>query len=63
MVKQGLNDDHFMAVAEHLQSTLEELNVPAELIAEVMTIAASTHDDVLNKPVNPQKRNNSYGTR
>jgi len=43
-----LNDDHFGAVAGHLQATLEELNVPADLIGEVMAIAASTHDDVLN---------------
>ncbi len=37
------------AVAENLQTTLEELSVPADLIGEVMTIAASTRDDVLNK--------------
>lgn len=43
-----LNDDHFNAVAGHLQSTLEELGVAEDLIGEVMTIAASTHDDVLN---------------
>ena len=43
-----LTEDHFTAVAGHLQSTLEDLGVPADLIAEVMTIAASTHDDVLN---------------
>lgn len=49
LVEKGLNEDHFNAVAGHLQSTLEELNVPAELINEVMSIAASTHDDVLNK--------------
>ena len=48
LVAQGLNDTHFMAVAENLQATLEELNVPANLIGEVMAIAASTHDDVLN---------------
>lgn len=43
-----LNDGHFTAVAENLQATLEELGVPSDLIAEVMAIAASTHDDVLN---------------
>ena len=47
LVAKGLNDSHFGAVAGHLQATLEELNVPADLIAEVMAIAASTHDDVL----------------
>ena len=43
-----LNEEHFGAVAEHLQATLEELNIPGELIEQVMAIAASTHDDVLN---------------
>lgn len=47
LVAKGLNEDHFNAVAGHLQSTLEELNVPADLIAEVMAIAGSTKDDVL----------------
>lgn len=42
-----LTEAHFQAVAGHLKSTLEELNVPADLQGEVMTIAASTHDDVL----------------
>ncbi len=43
-----LTEAHFAAVAGHLQGTLQELNVPQNLIAEVMKIAASTHDDVLN---------------
>jgi hemoglobin len=43
-----LTEQHFQAVAGHLQATLQELNVPAPLIAQVMSIAASTHDDVLN---------------
>ena len=47
--EKGLNDSHFDAVAENLQATLEELNVPANLISEAMTIAASTRDDVLNR--------------
>ncbi len=54
LVEQGLNDSHFDAVAGHLQATLEELNVPADLIGEVMAIAGSTRDDVLNRP--PQQR-------
>jgi hypothetical protein len=29
---------------------LEELKISKELIGQVMTIAASTKDDVLNKP-------------
>jgi len=43
-----LEEKHFTAVAGHLQSTLEDLDVAKNLIAEVMTIAASTRDDVLN---------------
>ncbi|MBE2293297.1 MAG: group 1 truncated hemoglobin [Phycisphaerales bacterium] len=49
LVKQGLNDAHFDAVAGHLQATLQDLNVPAGLIDEVIAIAASTRDDVLNR--------------
>ena len=47
LVAKGLNESHFNAVAGHLQATLEELNVPADLIGEVMAIAGSTKDDVL----------------
>jgi len=46
--EKGLGEAHFAAVAVHLQATLEELNVPVAEIQEVMTIAASTHDDVSN---------------
>ena len=49
LVAKGLNEDHFNAVAGHLQSTLEELNVSADLVNEVMSIAGSTKDDVLNR--------------
>jgi len=44
----NLQEEHFGAVAENLQKTLEELQVPVDLIKQVMDIAASTHDDVLN---------------
>lgn len=47
--KLGLDDTHFDAVMEHLGSTLRELNVPAELIAQAAAIAESTRDDVLNR--------------
>ncbi|MBV2111935.1 MAG: chemotaxis protein [Candidatus Thiodiazotropha sp. (ex Ctena orbiculata)] len=47
--EKGLNDSHFDAVAENLQKTLKELGVSNNLINEVMTIAASTRDDVLNR--------------
>lgn len=44
-----LTETHFQAVAENLQKSLEELNVPKDLVAQVMAIAASTHDEVLNR--------------
>ncbi|MDB6136352.1 MAG: Cyanoglobin like protein [Verrucomicrobiales bacterium] len=44
----GLSEVHFNAVAEHLQKTLEELKIKKELIDQVMAIAASTKDQVLN---------------
>ncbi|MFA6053008.1 MAG: group 1 truncated hemoglobin [Methylobacter sp.] len=49
LVKMGLNDSHFDAVMEHLGSTLAELNVPQELIAQVAAIAESTRNDVLGR--------------
>lgn len=49
LVKQGLNDMHFNAVAEHLGGTLKELGVPAPLIQQVLTTAESVRKDVLNK--------------
>ncbi len=42
-----LTEEHFSAVAENLQGALEDLGVAADLVSEVMAIAASTHDDVL----------------
>jgi len=47
--EKGLSDEHFDAVAGHLQATLDELGVGSELAAEVMAVAASTRDDVLNR--------------
>lgn len=44
-----LKESDFMAIAENLQATLEELKIDEKLIAEVMAIAASTKDAVLNK--------------
>lgn len=49
LVENGLNDSHFDAVAGHLKATLDELSVPPELADEVMVIAGSTRDDVLNR--------------
>ncbi len=49
LVKMGLDDSHFDAVMENLTATLQELNVPAELIAEVAAIAETTRNDVLGR--------------
>lgn len=46
----GLNETHFNAVAENLQKTLEELKIKPELIQQVMAIAGSVKNDVLNRP-------------
>ena len=48
-VEHGLNDQHFDAVAGHLKSSMEELNVPTALIDEAISIVATTRDDVLNR--------------
>jgi hemoglobin len=49
LVKRGLNDTHFNAVAEHLGGTLQELGVAAPLIQQVLQAAESMRKDVLNK--------------
>ncbi len=43
-----INEEHFGAVAEHLAATLKELDVPQDQIDQVLAIAGSTHDDVLD---------------
>ena len=48
-VKAGLSDVHFDAVAGHLATTLQELQIPADLVSEVLAIAASTRNDVLGR--------------
>lgn len=48
-VAQGLNDGHFDRVAGHLQATLEELGVPADVVAEIISAAASLRDPVLGR--------------
>ena len=49
LVAKGLNDSHFDAVMEHLGGTLQELNVPDNLIAQAAAVAESTRNDVLGK--------------
>jgi len=49
LVENGLNDGHFDAVKEHIESTLRQLEVAPELINEVLEITESTREDVLNR--------------
>jgi len=44
-----LKESDFNAIAGHLQATLKQLKIADALIAEVMAVAASTKDAVLNK--------------
>lgn len=45
-----LTEENFNAVAENLQKTLEDFKVKKELIDQVMAIAGSVKNDVINKP-------------
>jgi hemoglobin len=47
LVRRGLGNAHFDAVAAHLGSTLAELGIPEELVAEVLVLVGSTRPDVL----------------
>ena len=49
LVARGLTDEHFSAVARHLEATLHELGVAPALINEVLTIVAGTRNEVLNR--------------
>lgn len=49
LVKMGLNDSHYDAVMEHLGATMQELNVPADLIAEAAALVESVRGEVLGK--------------
>jgi hemoglobin len=50
LVDRGLNDTHFNIVIEHLKTTLKELEVPDDLIEQVLAIAETTRNDVLCLP-------------
>ena len=49
LVKRGLGDAHFDAVAGHLEATLRELGVDQALISEALGIVAGTRSEVLNR--------------
>lgn len=53
----SLTEDHFNAVARHLVATLQELGADEATINEVVEIALSVKDDVLNK--NSDQKSNS----
>jgi hemoglobin len=46
---KGLGDQHFDAVAKHLDATLRELGVSQDLIQEALGIVGSTRDKVLGR--------------
>lgn len=46
--KHGLNEDHFDAVAENLEASMEELDVSKDLTKEVLLIVSKTKAEVLN---------------
>jgi hemoglobin len=49
LVAKGLGDQHFDAVAGHLEATLRELGVADDLIREALGIVAGTRKEVLNR--------------
>ena len=49
LVGMGLNDSHFDIVMEHLGATMQQLNVPAELIEEAAALVESVRGEVLGK--------------
>jgi len=46
----GLTEEHFNAIAENLVNTLKDFKVKQEIIDQVVAIAVSTKDDVLDRP-------------
>ncbi len=49
LVKMGLDDTHFDHVLAHLRSTLAELGVGEDGVQEVIGLAETTRDDVLDR--------------
>ncbi|MDQ6993481.1 MAG: group 1 truncated hemoglobin [Mariprofundus sp.] len=49
LVKMGLDDSHFEHILMHLRATLAELGVANNLIQQVIAIAESTRNDVLDR--------------
>lgn len=49
LIKQGLNDEHVDIIVRYLGETLTELGVKPELIKQVVDLAESARNDVLNR--------------
>ena len=49
LVTQGLSDQHFDAVKQHLAETLGEMGVARDMINEALTIVETTRKDVLGR--------------
>lgn len=49
LMKKGLSDRHFDAVAKYLAESMQELGVDDSLIQEALAIVSTTRNDVLNK--------------
>ncbi|MGY3804701.1 group I truncated hemoglobin [Pigmentibacter ruber] len=49
LVKRGLNDSHFNAVATHLKETLEELQLPSEITEDIMAKAEAARGAILGR--------------
>jgi len=49
VTERGLNDQHFDAIVEILATTLRDLDIGTDLIAEVCKIVNSVRGDVLGK--------------
>jgi hemoglobin len=49
LVVRGLSDEHFDRVVGHLTSTLEEVGLPGDLVAEVLALVETTRNDVLGR--------------
>jgi len=49
LIKMGLDDSHFDHILMHIRSTLAELGVGKDLVTQVIAVADSTRDDVLDR--------------
>jgi len=49
LAAKGVSDIHFDAVVNHLRDSMQELNVPEELIAESVAVIENTRGAVLNR--------------